>query len=388
MTSDRPHPPRPTIGCVTTTRADYGIYRPLLAALVRNQRHDVIRFAGGTHLHDSFGRTIDDVRADDFGLVVPVEHFSDRDDPAGIAASAGRAVAAFGDAFSRQPLHLLFLLGDRYEMLAAAMAAQLGRVPIAHLHGGDTTAGAIDDAFRHAISKLAALHFPSLPEHARRLVAMGEADWRIHVTGALALDSIRTFRPEPVEALSAALELDFRSSTLLVCVHPETLSEVPVTEQWNALAEGIREFSGNVLVIGSNADEQFLALRRAITDWCAARPRSRFIPSLSQSRFWSCLAHASAMIGNSSAGIIESASFQLPVVNVGRRQEGRARSGNVLDVPWDAAQIAEALARALDAEYRTQLSRVKNIYGDGHAAERILEVLDRLPPRGTLLHKA
>jgi len=377
------------VGIVTTTRADYGIYRPLLRALAENRRIRPARFAGGTHLRSAFGNTIGEVRRDALGEIIEVDYLVPGDDAAAIAASGGAALAKFGRAFAEHPADLMFLLGDRYEMLPAATAALLNRIPIAHLHGGDITAGSLDDSIRNAITKLAAVHFPALPQHAERIARMGEAGWRIHVTGALALDELAAFSPEPLDSLSSALELDLRIPTAMVCLHPETLECTSPPGQFRALAEALGGFAGNVVVIGSNADEGHFGLRREMERFVAERPKARLVASMPQGRFWSCLKHAALFIGNSSAGIIESASLKIPVVNVGLRQSGRLHAENVIDVPeWDAAGISAAVRRATSAEFRASLSTLKNPWGDGRAAQRIVAALRGLPDKSRLLAKS
>lgn len=376
-----------SVACVTTTRAEYGIYRPLLFALHRTG-YRCTRLVGGTHLRSAFGRTIDDVRGDDVGPIVEVDFLAERDDAFGVTRSAGDALAAFGRALHADPPDLVFVLGDRYEMLSAAIAALLTRVPIAHLHGGDRTAGAYDDAMRHAISKLAAWHFPALPEHARRLEALGEPAERITVCGSLALDGLHQFEPLSASALSKHLGFELSDRYAVVCVHPETLAGAQPANLFRQVAEGLGAFDGPVVVIGSNADEGHRALADVVRAWSERRPRTYRVASLPQRVYWSLLAHAAVLVGNSSAGVIESASLRLPTVNVGRRPSGRTRAGNVIDVTWDATAIADAIRAATAPSFRAGLAGLVNPWGDGRAAERILATVATLPPRAVLLDKA
>ncbi len=376
-----------TVGCVSTNRADAGIYRPLLAALAAERRWGTICLAGGTHLDPAFGRTIEALDAPACVRVVAVEHFVAGDGPVQVAATAGRAVEAFSLAFAETGVDLVFVLGDRTEMLAAALAAVIHGLPIAHLHGGDLTEGAYDDQCRHAVTKLAHVHFPALAEHAERITAMGEQSWRVHPVGALALDALRDFAPEPVDRLGKALDLDFSGPVVIVSLHPETLSELPPERQVDELIAVLARLDAQFLVLGPNADVGHARLRSAWKRFVAEKPNTMFVSSLPQPRFWSCLARASLLIGNSSAGILEAASFGLPVVNVGDRQKGRLRGGNVLDVPFDRAAIAAAVKKALAPAFRHGLSGLSNPYGDGRAAERIIAALHHLPDLRTLLHK-
>ncbi|MFO0972745.1 MAG: UDP-N-acetylglucosamine 2-epimerase [Phycisphaerae bacterium] len=374
------HPPQ-TLGIVTTTRADYGLYRPLLRALGA-AGYGLRRFVGGTHLRDDFGRTGDWLTADStLGEIRCVDYLSSRDDARGVSDSAGAALAELGRAFAAAPVDLLFLLGDRYEMLAAATAAVLHRIPIAHLHGGDRTAGAYDDALRNAVSQLATLHFPALPHHAQRLQAMGIAPERICVTGALALDELSHFAPDSPDALRATLQIDFRTPTLVVSLHPETLEPRPAEQCFEVVAQAIAPWTGEILLVGPNADEGHLGLRQAMQRFAAARRQTSLVSALTQRQFWSCLAHAAALVGNSSAGIIESASLGVPVVNVGSRQAGRLHAANVIDVPWEASAVHAALLRATAPDFRASCRTLSNPWGDGQAATRIVAVLAQcLPP--------
>ncbi|MFQ5430063.1 MAG: UDP-N-acetylglucosamine 2-epimerase [Phycisphaerae bacterium] len=376
------------IACLSTSRADAGIYRPLLRALASRPEWRVFCLAGGTHGSPAFGQTIDTLRDLDGVRIVPVRHRETGDSPVDIALAAGHALAEFSKALAAIDADLVFVLGDRTEMLAATLAAAIHRIPIAHLHGGERTAGAYDDGCRHAITKLAHIHFAAVPEFSQQIAAMGEAAWRIHTVGALALDDVTGFEPEPVEELSAALGLDFSRPTFVVLFHPETLSIQSPAEQVSALLNALGRTEANLLIVGTNADVGHLVFTEAYRSFVADRPSARLIASLPKRRFWSCLAHARVLIGNSSAGIIEAASFKLPAVNIGERQTGRPRAANVIDTPCEAEAIARAIGRASSAAFRNAIKDVQNPYGDGRAASRIVAALARLPDRQTLLVKA
>lgn len=379
----------PATAIVSTSRADYGIYRPLLRAL-RDAGATVEILAGGSHLSSAHGHTIDLIRADGLAQVRPVEHQTGGDGDLDLARSAGEAVAGFAAAIAEGRPELVFVLGDRYEMLAAGLGAAITRTPIAHLHGGDVTEGAYDEQFRHALTKLSHLHFPSIEEHAARILAMGEEPWRVHVVGALALDELAAFKPEPLDLLAREAGFDpawTAAPTVVVLYHPETLADEPPAAAFARVAQGLAGFDGNVLVVGGNADTGHLDLLRDMRTWASRRPRTVFVPALSPARFWSWLTHAAVLVGNSSAGPIEAASFRLPVINIGDRQHGRMRAANVIDVPCDASAIAAALRRALSAEFRASLRGLANPYGDGRAAGRIIAAIRNLPPRGQLLRK-
>lgn len=376
-----------TIAVITTSRADAGIYRPLLNALTAQFSGRTMCLVGGNHYAATFGHTADAIPRLPGLQMVPIEHFTPGDNPADVARTVGQAVIAFSNALVRLQPDLVFVFGDRTEMLAAAMAALIHQIPIAHLHGGDTTLGAYDEQCRHALTKLAHLHFPAVPEHGRRIEAMGEEPWRVHVVGALALDSLRRFRPLPPDALTARVGLDVSKPTIVVAFHPETLSPLPPDQQINELLLALDTLDHNLLLIGPNADVGHAVFESRLQGFVAARPRRTYAASLSQDDFWSCLSHAVALVGNSSTGILEAASFRLPVVNIGHRQLGRTSPQNVLHAATDAQAIKCAIEKAVSPAFRSSLADLVNPYGDGRAAERILEVLKTLPDRNALLHK-
>lgn len=376
----------PKIAVATTSRADYGIYRPLLEAL-RASGRTIELIVGGTHPVRRFGHTLDEIRADGFGAIHVVEHLAGGDRAVDSAESCGAAVTGFARALDQCRADLMFVLGDRHEMLAAGLAGAILKTPIAHLHGGDVTEGVTDDQFRHALTKLSHVHFPAIEPHGQRLRAMGEEAWRVYVVGSLALDQFAAFVPLALESLARGAGLDPAVPCVVLVFHPETLGAVSPADAFERVAAGMRDFDGNLVLVGSNADEGHVGLSAAVRAWAAARPRTAWIASLSQREYWSWLSHARALVGNSSSGLIEAPTLGLPVVNVGDRQKGRVRAANVIDAPCETAAIAVALRRALSDEFRCGLAGLVNPYGDGRTAARVLSVLDGLPPREQLLRK-
>ncbi|HUN80891.1 MAG TPA: UDP-N-acetylglucosamine 2-epimerase [Phycisphaerae bacterium] len=375
------------IACISTSRADAGIYRPLLRALAAEEPWSVSLLAGGTHFDESFGETVGEFDSIADLEIHEVRHFVRGDNPTSVATSTGQAVGEFARAIHHARPDMVFVLGDRTEMLAAALAATIHDIPIAHLHGGDTTVGACDDACRHAITKLSHLHFPAIIEHGDLIAAMNESRWRIHAVGALALDSLKDFVPLSRDELYDAIGVDFARPTALLAFYPETLSQLPVEQQIDAVCQAVRPYDGGLLLIGPNADVGHAVVRAALQDLAATRRATHLAASLTQRQFWSALAHATALIGNSSAGILEAASFRLPVVNIGDRQKGRVAPNNVIHAPFESATIRLAIQRANSREFRQGLSKLKNPYGDGNAAGRILEALWTLPDRRMVLTK-
>lgn len=391
--SPRRIPPAPSpswlrrIAVVSTSRADSGVYRPLLSALAEESNWKTICLIGGTHHSAQFGSTEESIPHFKGMECVPVEHFAAGDRPVDVARTTGQAVIEFSNALAQHQPDLVFVLGDRTEMLGAALAAIIHKIPIAHLHGGDTTLGAYDEQCRHAMTKLSHLHFPALAEHGKRIEAMGEEPWRVHVVGALALDALRGFKPESTAELYSRVGIDFSQPTIVVVFHPETLSPIPPDRQIDELLTALESLNLNILIVGPNADVGHGVIEDRLRSFSTARANRAYSSSLNQEDFWSCLTHAAALVGNSSAGMIESASFRLPVVNIGRRQDGRVRPENVIDVDFQAQAIHASIEKAIAPTFRSSISKIINPYGDGHTAERILTVLRSLPPRDVLLMK-
>jgi UDP-hydrolysing UDP-N-acetyl-D-glucosamine 2-epimerase len=367
---------RRAIGVVTVARSDYGHLVPLLREL--EETPDVVEllvYVAGSHLESPFGvRTGDLVEADKWTITARIPMGIDNDAPATIAAATGRGVVGFAAEFARRRPDLLVVLGDRYEMLSAAVAALPFALPVAHLHGGEVTEGAIDEQIRHAITKLAHLHFVAAEAYAARVRQLGEEPWRVHCCGAPGLDRLSAgalSREEIGERLGHPLG----RPTLLVTFHPETLAVADVPRQAEELIAALERFDGQIIVTAPGADTAYRAISAAFERLGQRRRLTTLDATLGDDVYISVLREADVMIGNSSSGLIEAPSVGLPVVNVGDRQRGRLRAANVIDVDHDRAAIAGAIRRALDPAFRRALAGLANPYGDGRAAPRIARVL-------------
>ncbi|HLO78520.1 MAG TPA: UDP-N-acetylglucosamine 2-epimerase [Magnetospirillum sp.] len=373
------------IAIVTGTRADYGILHWPIRRLKESKDFDVRIIATGTHLSPSFGMTVDEIVRDGFDVDARVEMLVDGAGPTAAARSFGLASMGFADAYDRLKPDLLMVLGDRYEILAAASIATLMRIPLAHLCGGDVTEGANDDMMRHAISKMAHIHFPSNAQSAARLIQMGEAPERVHAVGSPALDHLRHMTFLDRASFCAELGLPADRPLLLVTMHPETLLPDGGFPQLQELLTALAGRPDCALVLtGANADADGGRFNRRLTEFAAQAPNAIFRLSLGQRLYFNALKHCAVMLGNSSSGLYEAPSFALPAVNIGDRQAGRLRGPNVIDCAPEAGAIAAALARALD-EPRPPAD---NPYGDGHAAERIVRILQGVANPASLLRKS
>jgi UDP-hydrolysing UDP-N-acetyl-D-glucosamine 2-epimerase len=270
-------------------------------------------------------------------------------------------------------------------MIAAAVAALPSRIPIAHIHGGELTYGAIDDAIRHAITKLSHIHFAATNEYARRIRQMGEEPWRVHVTGAPAIDSIRAFEPIPKADVDHEFGLDL-SHTLLITYHPVTL-EYSDRDSLSNLLAAVSESGYSLLFTYPNADSHNMEIIERIKDFVATRQNARFVTNLGHRKYHSVQRYVVAMVGNSSSGIIEAGTFQLPVVNIGTRQQGRIRGAHVIDVDESRDAIARGIKTAVSAAFQQSLVGTENPYGTGRSAERIVSLLKSIPRGRTLIVK-
>jgi UDP-hydrolysing UDP-N-acetyl-D-glucosamine 2-epimerase len=300
----------------------------------------------------------------------------------------GLAVRGFAAAFGRRRPDLLVVLGDRFEMHAAALAALPFKIPVAHLHGGEITVGSIDDALRHSMTKLSHLHFVATPVYGRRVLQMGEEPWRVVVSGALSLDNVRTLeRPSP-EELSRRFRFPATEPFLLVTFHPVTLEYERAAWQADELLAALDATGALVVFTQPNADTGGRAIEDRMARFVAERPgRAYLVPNFGAQAYLTAMAQAMAMVGNSSSGIVEAAAFGLPVVNVGSRQEGRQRGPNVLDVGYGREEVLAAIRQVTDPAFRAGLSGQSSPYGDGHAAARILRTLTRVPLDDRLVTK-
>jgi UDP-hydrolysing UDP-N-acetyl-D-glucosamine 2-epimerase len=378
--------PRRTIAVVTTSRADYGhLYWPL-RELQAHPDVELSLIAMGAHLSPEFGQTVGEIEHDGFTVHERVECLLSSDTDVGMAKAIGVATLGLADVLGRLRPDLLLLIADRFELLAPASVAVALRIPIAHIEGGEVSEGAIDDATRNALTKLAHVHFTPTEAARRRVVAMGEEDWRVHRTGAPSLDHLRRRTLAPREEIAARLGLDLSKPTVMVAVHPVTLARDTLAEA-DAVFEALGRLPQAIVFCFPNADAGSRTLVTRAEAFCAQNARARLFVNLNPIDYWSLLQHVDMLLGNSSSGIMETPALRLPTVNVGRRQQGRERARNIVDAEAEAGAIVEAASRALQPSFRAGLHGMENPYGDGHAAERIAGVLATVPLGDTLLVK-
>ncbi len=372
------------IGVFTATRAEYGLLRPVLAAMEASATIRPLVIVAGAHLSIRHGATLSEIEADGRRPAALVPSPMDGDDGLSTARDMAATLSGCAEAYAALDLDAVLILGDRTEALAAAAAAVPLGLPILHLEGGHRTAGAVDDAIRHAITKLAALHFTAAEPYRRRLLQMGEAPGRVFTVGSTGVDNLMAFgRSTPAEA-SAVTGLDLPPGFLLVTFHPETLSKVSPDDQIEAFLTGLASVQDRAILITlPNADAGAGAIRETLSAFAAARPdRVRIAESLGARGYIAALTACAAVIGNSSSGMMEAPAAGVPVVNVGERQAGRLRTPGVIDCPLDAEAVAEAIARALSPGFQAMAQRQPALFGDGHAGERIVSIIEATDLKG------
>jgi UDP-hydrolysing UDP-N-acetyl-D-glucosamine 2-epimerase len=377
-----------SLAVVTTARSDYAAMGELMRVVVSDPRLSASLLVGGAHLSDRHGATVGLIERDGWPISAKVDFLSNVDDtPAGHGVAASIALREVTQVLATQMPDFVVLYGDRFELMPIATAAMLTGVPIAHISGGDITEGAIDEQVRHAVTKMAHLHFPHTPYSAARVRQMGEEAWRVVQVGDPTLDAfVRGDRASPEEL---AIDLGFLPdrSTLVVTFHPTTLELHALPAQIDALMAVLREHPGTLVVTAPAPDPGAELIRTAIEKLVHEHPRAVFIESLGARRFRGLLHCAGAIVGNSSSGLVEAPAVELPTVNIGNRQQGRERAANVVDVPAEKDAIAVALRRVLTSGFRDGLRGLKSPYGSGRACETIAEVLATAPPRIALLRK-
>ncbi|HYC48514.1 MAG TPA: UDP-N-acetylglucosamine 2-epimerase [Burkholderiales bacterium] len=362
---------------VTGARADYGLLRWVMDGIRRSSRLELQLVATGMHLSPEFGLTYRQIEADGFTIDRKVEMLLSSDTPVGVAKAVGLGVIGFADVLDDLRPDLLLLLGDRFELLAAATAALVARIPIGHLHGGEVTEGAFDEAIRHSITKMAHLHFVAAEPYRRRVIQLGEQPASVFTVGGLGIDNVLKLDLLSREELEDALEFTFGSRNLLVTFHPVTLEKDASAAQMSELLAALHALEGTQLVITlPNADTEGRALIRLIEEFVKTHPNAKAFTSLGQLRYLSCIRHVDGVVGNSSSGLIEVPAFRKGTINIGDRQKGRLRASSVIDCEPTAASITAAIQRLYSAEFQQRLSHVVNPYGEGHASEATVAVLE------------
>ena len=382
---------RRRICVVTSSRSDYGLLYWLMKEIEGDAALRLQIIATGMHLSPKHGMTSRIIEKDGFKIDKKIPMLLPSDNEPAIIRSIGKGLVSFPEALLDLKPDLLVFLGDRYELLAPAIAAFILKIPVAHLHGGETSQGAIDESVRHCLTKIASIHFPATEEYRRRIIQMGENPNLVFNFGAPGLDNIYKHRLLKKEELEDRLEFVLSGRVAIVTYHPVTLehrtAEVPITN----ILKAIKSAGLRAIFTAANADTYGSIINRKIKSFCKGYPDDyQFSENLGQIPYLSCLKNLDLMIGNSSSGLVEAPSFKLPVVNIGDRQRGRIKAENVIDVGYSVKEIRAAIGKACSSEFKKMIRNMKNPYdkyGDGKVSYRIKETLKKISLSESLLKK-
>lgn len=364
------------VAVFTGTRAEYGLLYWLMTAIKNDSDLRLQLIVSGAHLSPQYGDTWREIEADGFIIDEKIEMLISSDSASGVIKSMGVALIGFADALSRLKPDVIVVLGDRVEALAIAEAALVMKIPLVHLHGGELTLGAYDDAVRHAITKMAALHFVAAKPYKQRVIQMGEDPARVFNVGALGLEHVMRTERYSLEELGQVLQLPLHKPYFLVTYHPVTLAQECDISTCQALFQVLDEHPDyQVLFTYPNADNGGFEIIQALEKYCRGSERAYIVKSLGHKKYLSAVAHAAVVIGNSSSGIIEVPAFGIPTVNIGLRQQGRIAADSVIHCSGNYLSLQAALNKALSASFREACQHTKNPYGNGRVSEKILPII-------------
>lgn len=361
---------------ITGTRAEYGLLRWVMQGIKDDEELTLQIIVTGMHLSPEFGLTYREIEQDGFLIDRKVEMLTSSDTPVGIAKSMGLGLIGFADALNELRPDLIIVLGDRFEIFAAVSAALVACIPIAHLHGGETTEGAFDEALRHSITKMSHLHFVATEEYQQRVIQLGEKPERVFMVGGLGIDNIKRLKLLDRAALEASLDIKLSKKNLLITFHPVTLEKATTADQMAELLAALSELKETQLIFTlPNADTDGRELIKMVKKFVAQNSNAHAYTSLGQLRYLSCISHVDGVLGNSSSGILEAPSFNKGTINIGDRQRGRMQAASVINCEPDKQSIMAALKELYSVNFQDSLNVVQNPYGDGGASEKVLDVI-------------
>ena len=370
---------------VTGSRADYGLLRYVMQGIKEDADLVLQVVATGMHLSTTFGLTYKEIEADGFNIDSKVETLSSSDTAVGIAESMGKGLSGCAEVFSRLQPDLIVVLGDRFEIFAATAAALVAKIPVAHLHGGETTTGAFDEAFRHSITKMSHLHFVAAEEYRQRVIQLGEDPKNVFLVGGLGVDGVKKVNLLSKVELERSLGIKFQSKSLLVTFHPVTLEDETSEVQMRELLSALSDLSDTTLIFTMpNADTGGLALMKVIEQFVESHHNAYAFISLGHQRYLSCIAQVDGVVGNSSSGLSEVPSFKKGTINIGIRQLGRLQALSVINCQPVEEQIRGALVKLFSDDFKSSLAMTSNPYGEGDASLKVVNALRDAPLDGII----
>lgn len=365
------------ISILTATRAEFGLLKPLIAKLNKVFEFDVRIVATGAHLSPEFGLTYKEIEKSGYKIDEKIEILLSSDSSSAISKSMGLAMISFADYFEKLKPDMLVVLGDRYETMAVCMTALNKRIPIAHLYGGETTEGAVDEAIRHAITKLSYLHFTSNIEYRNRVIQLGESPDRVYNVGALGIENIMNEKLMTKKELSKSLEINLEKDYAVVTFHPVTLESSSAKQQAIELLECLKDTDMNFIVTKANADADGRIINELIDEYAMDNDNIFAFTSLGMIRYLSSLQYCKMVIGNSSSGLVEAPSFRIPTINIGDRQKGRLQATSVINCEPKKEEVKKAIKKAKSTEFINIAKDTINPYGDGNTSDKIVKVIKK-----------
>ena len=361
---------------ITGSRADYGLLRRVIEGIKCDPDLTLQLIVTGTHLSKDHGSTYEEIQQDGFEINGEIHTVGDSDSPAAIAESMGRGLTGFGSIFEKLKPDLLVVLGDRFEILAATAAALVARIPVAHIHGGEVTEGAYDDAIRHSITKMSNLHIVATEKCRRRVIQLGEDPNSVFLVGGLGVDAINTVELLTREELQVELGIKFLDKSLLITFHPETLGGKDTAAQFKELLYALELLEDTTLVFTMpNADTGGKEIAKLIEQFADTHENAYYFKSLGQRKYFSTVAQVDGVIGNSSSGILEVPSFKKGTINIGDRQKGRERALSIIDCEPDRESLRIGIEKLFSQDFRKLLAGISSPYGEGGAGDRVVAVL-------------
>lgn len=367
-----------TICVFTATRAEYGLLKTIIKALISDGTFNIKVVATAAHLSPEFGMTYQEIEDDGIRIDRKIETLLSSDTPSAVSKSMGLTMIGFADYFAETRPDAFLVLGDRYETIAASCAAFNARIPIIHLYGGDTTEGAVDEAYRHSISKMAYLHLVSTEEYRKRVIQLGEAPDRVFEVGEIGIENALRTKLLSLKELSKSLSIELSSNYALGTFHPVTLENNSAEKQIKALLKALSKHKDMQFVFTkANADVNGRIINNILEDYSAKHENFKLFSSLGMLRYLSTIKYAKFVIGNSSSGLIEVPSFKIPTINIGDRQKGRLMSSSVICCEPTQSDIEKAINKALSPEFREIASKTANPYGDGKTSKKIVKIIKK-----------
>ena len=361
---------------ITGSRAEYGLLRWVMQGIKDDPTLKLQVLATGMHLSREFGLTYREIKKDGFRIDRKVKMLTGSDTPVGIAKSMGKGLIGFADALNELKPDLIVVLGDRFEIFSAVVAALVARIPVAHLHGGELTEGAFDDAIRHSITKMSHLHFVATEEYRQRVIQLGEQSQRVFTVGGLGIDNICRLKLLKRKELEAVLNFKLGKKNLLITFHPVTLENDAGVKQMGELLKALRKIKKTQLIFTlPNADTNSRKLIKMVKRFVSQHPNARAYSSLGQLRYLSCIAQVDGVVGNSSSGLAEVPSFRKGTINIGDRQQGRLQATSVINCQATRQSIGIAIRRLYSRDFQARLSQVRNPYGTGGASDKVVKSL-------------